>query len=388
MKNIVIGLDGLSASGKTTLANKLIKNNSLIFIELSDLYKLIVPYWLILKDKKNNILKFLDNIEINYSINSNKVNFAINDNELKSVIKNLNYSRYDIYEMVQIESIKIKIYNYLSNTITKLKDNYSVIISGREISIIYPNLDYYFMLKADFSDRINRMAKRDRISKESAINHIKIQNNITYIDHNVILLNSSRLNEKDIELMVNNVIKMQELNIKKKKVIFLGAASTGKSTICKKCCEIFNETYYEEYLRIFMENNKLSFSDLKNLDYTNFYKIIEDVLNFEKKIIDNSKKVSFIDSGILHYALDFGIAKDCNVKEMIYKELEQAIIFVCDNDINYEKDNLRPNNQELNLIESQNIIIEYLKEKDIPFFILNGTVEERLNSVKSILKSI
>ena len=52
MKNIVIGLDGVSASGKTTLANKLIKNNPLIFIELSDLYKLIVPYWLILKDKK------------------------------------------------------------------------------------------------------------------------------------------------------------------------------------------------------------------------------------------------------------------------------------------------------------------------------------------------
>lgn len=362
MKNIVIGLDGLSASGKTTLANKLIKNNSLIFIELSDLYKLIVPYWLVLKDnKENDILKFLDNISINYSINSNKVNFAINDNELKDAIKNLNYSRYDIYEMVQIESIKMKIYKYLNNTITKLKDNYSIIISGREISIIYPDLDYHFMLKADFSDRIRRMAKRDNLSKESAINHIKIQNSITYLNHNVILLNSSRLNEKDIELMVNNIIKMQEVNKRKKKVIFLGAASTGKSTICKKCCQSFNEIYYEEYLRIFMENNKLSFSDLKNLDYTNFYKIIKDICNFEKKIVDNAKKVAFVDSGILHYALDFGISEDYNIKEIIDKELEQAIIFVCYNDINYEKDNLRPNSQELNLIKSQNIIIEYLK---------------------------
>ena len=73
---------------------------------------------------------------------------------------------------------------------------------------------------------------------------------------------------------------------------------------------------------------------------------------------DNAKEVAFVDSGILHYALDFDISEDYNIKEIIDKELEQAIIFVWDNDIKYEKDNLRPNNQELNLIKSQNMIIE------------------------------
>jgi len=387
MKNIVIGLDGLSASGKTTLANNLIRNDKIVFIELSDLYKLIVPYWITLKNKEiEEILKLLDDIVINYSINSKKVNFTIDKNDLKNLIKDIDYSRHDIYEMVQIESIKTKIYNYLSNIIEKLKDDYSVIVSGREISTIYPDLDYNFMLKADFDDRINRMVKRDKISKESAIKHIKIQNHITYIDHNSILLNSSRLNEKDIELMVKNVIKMQEIYTRKKKVIFFGAASTGKSTICKKCCETFDETYCGEYLRGFMENNNLSFSDLKNLDYASFNQIIENVFKFDRKLIDNSKKISFIDSGILHYALDFGIIESFNIQEMVAKEVEQAIIFVCDNDVYYEKDDLRPNNEELNLAQSQNIIIEYLKTKNIPFFILNGTIEERLNSVKAILK--
>lgn len=43
---------------------------------------------------------------------------------------------------------------------------------------------------------------------------------------------------------------------------------------------------------------------------------------------DNAKEVAFVDSGILHYALDFDISEDYNIKEIIDKELEQAIIFV------------------------------------------------------------
>lgn len=88
------------------------------------------------------------------------------------------------------------------------------------------------------NDRINRMILRDKILEESAIENIKIQNRITYIDNRAILLNSSRLNKKDIELMVNNVIRFRKLNTKKRKIIFLGAASTGKSTICKNAVSV------------------------------------------------------------------------------------------------------------------------------------------------------
>ena len=67
------------------------------------------------------------------------------------------------------------------------------------------------------NDRINRMIIRDKISEESAIENIKIQNRITYIDNKAILINSSRLNKKDIELMVDNVIEFRKLNTKKRK---------------------------------------------------------------------------------------------------------------------------------------------------------------------------
>lgn len=112
-----------------------------------------------------------------------------------------------------------------------------------------------------------------------------------------------------------------------------------------------------------MEDNKITFSKLKELDSNSFIEIMKNVINYEEKIDNNSKKITFIDSGMLHYALDFDMTENSKINEMICNELDRAIIFVCDNNISIEQDEIRPNNQELNLKKSQSMIIDYLKKK-------------------------
>lgn len=384
-ENLVIGFDGLSGVGKTSVAKLLCeKNKNYVHIELGNLYRLIVPFWVALKKDYSlkNIINFIDKLDINYKIIDKEINFEIDSITQNIKIEN-NFNRNDIYEMSQIKEIRKKVYNSLFSIINNLKNNYTVILTGRELDIIYPDIDYHFYFKTYESDRIVRIMKRDFVSENEAKNR-KIEEQITHFSSKVIMINSSRLSIEEIVLMVENSIKFRKRKLRK--IQFLGVPSTGKTTISKYCAKKFNGIYAEEKLREYMENRKINFSDLYNLEFSEWCDIISLQINDEKVIESKTDKLIFADSGPLLYAIDFNMLDIIEISNLIKQQLKNSgMIFVCDNDIPYVQDELRPNPKEYDVGKSQQKIIEFLNEKEIPYFILTGTIEERLETVNQLI---
>ena len=165
MKKFVIGFDGLSGVGKTSTAIYLCKNNNYLYLELGDLCRKIAPIYVKVKDKYDlsYVIEYISNLNIEYTICDNRIGFNINEDESNIINENINI-RDEIYNMVQIDKIKNYIYDFLAYTIDELKDKYTIILIGRELELIYPKLDYHFLLKANEEDIIKRIMIRDKIS--------------------------------------------------------------------------------------------------------------------------------------------------------------------------------------------------------------------------------
>lgn len=384
-KKLVIGFDGLSGVGKTSVAKYLCqKNKKYLHIELGNLYRAVVPFWIYLKNKysQKDVIGFMNDLSINYNISNQEIIFVI-DSPIKELKITRKYNRSDIYEMAQINEIRQKVYNSLRNIIDRLAGDYIIILVGRELEVIYSNIDYHFYFKANEEDRIIRITERDSVSKTDAKNR-KIEEEITHFSSNVIIINSSRLTIREMGNMVENAIKFRK-NILKK-IQFLGAPSTGKTTISRKCAEKFDGLYAEEKLREYMETRKLAFSDLHNLKISEWCNIIKSQIINEQEIEKKTNKLVFADSGPLLYAIDFNMLNIMDINSLIKKHLKDAgMIFVCDDDIPYIQDGLRPNKDEYDVEKSQYEIIKFLNEENIPYFILTGTREERLETVNQLV---
>lgn len=390
MKNMVIGIDGLSGVGKTSTARLLCeKNVDFKYIELGDLCRKILPFWITLKQKYDidYIIDFIEKLEIRYKINNDIIDFIINK-DIPSINCSKSEARKELYNMVQIEKIKKKIDENLVNSINELKEKYTIVAVGRELQKIYPKLDYHFYLKADETDRIKRIMQREQISEGEAIER-RIEEVLHSFCKDVITINTSRMNLTGVVNLIQNVLIYQSKSFKKIKIQFIGAQSTGKTTTSKFCAEKFNEPYVGEKLRYCMEENKLKFSDILLWDKSKWAKIISSQVQSEKEKKNKAKKFVFADSAALLYAIDFDLFKYSEIKSLIDEQIISAeMIFVCDNEIPYIEDEIRPSRSESNIELCQYKIINYLDEMNLPYIVLSGSVEERVKTIEQIINRI
>ena len=387
---MVIGIDGLSGVGKTSTAKLLCENNECLkYIELGDLCRKILPFWIKLKEEYDveYIIEFMKKIEISYKINNNIIDFTT-DKNIPSIKCSKSEARKELYNMVQIEEIKKKIDENLVRIINELKDKYIIVIVGRELQKIYPDLDYHFYLKADEADRIERIMQREQISEKEAKER-KIEEVLHSFGKDVITINTSRMNLIEVVKLIQNVLNYKYKSFKKIKIQFMGAQSTGKTTTSKFCAEKFNEPYVGEKLRYCMEQNKLKFSDILLWNKNKWSDIISSQLQSEKELKNKAKKFVFADSAALLYAIDFDLLKYSEIKNLIDEQLTSAgMVFVCDNEIPYIEDEIRPSRSESNIELCQYKIINYLNEMNIPYIILSGSVEERIKTIEQIINRI
>lgn len=386
MKKFVIGFDGLSGVGKTSIAIYLCKNNNYIYLELGDLCRKIAPIYAKVKEKYDlsYVIEYISNLNIEYTICDNRISFKINDDEPNHFNENINV-RDEIYNMVQIDRIKNFIYDFLENTIDKLKDNYSIILIGRELELIYPKLDYHFLFKTDEEDIIKRIIIRDKISEEEARSRIKTEKSMHSFSKDVITCNTSRLSLEDVVIFVENILNYRKIDNDITKVQFLGSQSTGKTTISKCCSKIYNDPYISEKLREYMEENRLEYFDILSWPADKWHEIICSQILYEKQMKDKTTNYIFVDSAAILYAFDFDLLKIPKIEKLVNDQLYSAnIIFLCDNDIPYIEDGLRPSKDKT--IKTQQKIIDYLNEKQLPFIILSGDVNERIKTIEQILK--
>ena len=167
MKNIVIGIEGLVGSGKTSICKELLNYipNSII-LHGGNFYRgIIFALMETYKDVElQNLREKINNIDIKELLDKLKIEFKIENRE---TVFYFNGTKLD-EEKLQSESNSLavsiaggaadnsKFYNFARKLIDMYKQNYNVILSGRDLNNIYPDLDYHLFITASLEERIKR----------------------------------------------------------------------------------------------------------------------------------------------------------------------------------------------------------------------------------------
>lgn len=163
MSNLVIGVEGEVASGKTSACRELTKIiDNCIFIDGGAIYRGII-----LAIKKAGIS--LENINLsNFDaiqvMNKLKVEFKIENNETTIYIDGKKIEREEIEtesNSISVTSIASKtnnssIYIFAKKVIEMYKVKYNVVVSARGLVDLYPDMDYHIYITASLKERVKR----------------------------------------------------------------------------------------------------------------------------------------------------------------------------------------------------------------------------------------
>lgn len=165
MKNIVIGIEGYVGAGKSAICRELLKHipNSII-LEGGNLYRAIV-YSLLKSGMNLNELKqsmvnidskaIMEKLKITIAIENRQTAIYVDDKKINEEYLQSVQSSIAVSEVGTIAN-NDKLYVFGKKIIDQFKKKYNVIVSGRALMEIYPELDYHFMITASLEERIRR----------------------------------------------------------------------------------------------------------------------------------------------------------------------------------------------------------------------------------------
>lgn len=188
MQNIVIGIEGLVGSGKTTICRKLLDYipNSVI-LHGGNLYRGIV-YALMNQNKKlsedlNSLKANLKDMDITEIMRKLQVEIKLEDRETVIYIAGKKIDEEELQSDKSSMAVSVagnaadnsNLFIFARNIINNFKEKYNVIVSGRALMQIYPDLDYHFLITASLEERVNRKLNQynNNIDREELKLHIQ-----------------------------------------------------------------------------------------------------------------------------------------------------------------------------------------------------------------------
>lgn len=183
MKNKVIGIEGYVGAGKTSICRELLNliPNSII-LEGGNLYRAIV-YALMtsginLEDLKKNmqhvdIKSVMEKLRIEIKIENRDTIILIDGKEIEEEKIQSAKSSMAVSEISKVADNK-NFYVFGKKIIDQFKEKYNVIVSGRDLMKIYPELDYHIFVIASLDERV----KRKCIQYNGKCDEDEIRNNI------------------------------------------------------------------------------------------------------------------------------------------------------------------------------------------------------------------
>lgn len=166
-------------------------------------------------------------------------------------------------------------------------------------------------------------------------------------------------------------------------VAFLGAPSTGKTTLAKRLAEIHETRWMPEYGREVWQRHQVN----RRLTPEQLVGIAEGHLEREDALLLESNRYLFTDTNALTTAA-FALAYHGSVPPRLAELAARArdrydLVFVCDTDVPYEDTEDRSG--DVARIAFQRRVIADLNERRISFLLLRGSVEERVAQVGVVL---
>lgn len=167
------------------------------------------------------------------------------------------------------------------------------------------------------------------------------------------------------------------------KVVFLGAMSTGKSTLTEALAEHYSTTYASEYGRDYWAEHQVD----RRISLKSFDEICKGHIERENREIINADKYFFVDTNAITtymFSLDYhGKAPEYLKQTALENYKRYDLFFLCEDDIPYDDTWDRSGDQKRHVFHKQ--IIADLKERRIPYISLKGTLAERIEKVDKVL---
>ena len=223
MNNIVIGIEGLVGSGKTSMCRELLNEipNSIVF-HGGNLYRGII-YAVMNSNKElgsnlQNLKQMMQDVDIKNIMDKLKVEFKVENRETVVYVdgKKIDEEKLQSKQASMAVSIaggsadNTKLFSFCKNIINEFKEKYNVILSGRALMSIYPELDYHFFITASLDERVKRKASQygENANIEELKEHImlrdELQKKAGFYD----------LNEKTIQVDVTDCKSVKESTYK------------------------------------------------------------------------------------------------------------------------------------------------------------------------------
>ena len=171
MEHIVIGIEGLVGSGKTSICRELLNKipNSVIF-HGGNLYRGIV--YALMQSNKNlsknmqNLKSNLEQLDIKKIMDMFQVEIRIENRETVIYVAGEKIDEEELQSKESSMAVSIaggsvdhtNLFIFARNFINEFKEKYNVIVSGRALNTIYPNLNYHFFITASLEERVKRKA--------------------------------------------------------------------------------------------------------------------------------------------------------------------------------------------------------------------------------------
>ena len=167
-------------------------------------------------------------------------------------------------------------------------------------------------------------------------------------------------------------------------VVFVGAPSTGKTTMASSLAQEYNTVWMPEYGREYWEKYQVE----RRLSLEQLVEIAEGHLEREEALLYQANRYLFTDTNAITtymFSLYYHGRAAPRLVELAQRAMSRYdLVFVCDTDIPYDDTWDRSGNANRHIFQKQ--IISDLIIRKIPFFTLQGDLETRVQSVKRILK--
>ncbi|MDD3118106.1 MAG: AAA family ATPase [Victivallales bacterium] len=163
------------------------------------------------------------------------------------------------------------------------------------------------------------------------------------------------------------------------KCVFLGAPSTGKSTLAAALAQKYHTRFVPEYGREYWEQHQVD----RRFPLQGFDAIVAGHLASEERAFLASDRYCFIDTNAITtymFSLDYHGAATPYVTRVAEENASRYdLFFLCGDDIPYEDTPDRSGDQKRH--EFQQAIIADLRRRKIPYLLLTGTPAERMAAV-------